>query len=122
MLGSSFWIPPEMIRKDPHSLSADIWSLGVCVLELYLMGPPHSVSSLKCMFYAATIGLTDVIPERASNQARDWLHKCLVVDPHNRASVDELLDHPWVNQKGIEVGISDIFRSIFLNNTLSSIV
>jgi len=32
------------------------------------------------------------------------------------------LEHPWVNQKGIETGISDIFRSIFLNNTLSSIV
>uniref|UniRef100_A0A6B2KZ07 Protein kinase domain-containing protein n=1 Tax=Arcella intermedia TaxID=1963864 RepID=A0A6B2KZ07_9EUKA len=122
MLGSSFWIPPEMIKREPHSLSADIWSLGVCVLELYLMGPPHSVSSLKCMFCAATVGLADVIPERASKHAKSWLRMCLVVDPTKRASIDTLLEHPWLNQNGIEEGISDIFKSIFLNNTLSSIV
>jgi len=122
MLGSSYWIPPEMIKCEPHTISVDIWSLGVCILELYLMAPPHCPSSFKCMFCAATIGLMDVIPSRASSDARDFLSKCLVVDQTKRSSVDELIQHPWVNQSGIENGISDIFRSIFLNNTLSAIV
>jgi len=122
MLGSSFWIPPEMIRRQPHHTSADIWSLAVCVLELYLRGPPHSPSSFKCMFSACTVGLMNMVPESASPEARDWLSKCLVIDPSKRATVDELLEHSWVNQKGIDNGISDIFRSIFLNNTLSSII
>jgi len=122
MLGSSYWIPPEMIKRQPHHISVDIWSLAVCVLELFLRGPPHYPLNFKCMFKACTVGLKDTIPESASPEAKDFLAKCLVIDPNQRATVDELLAHPWVLQKGIDSGISDIFKSIFLNNTLSAII
>jgi len=50
MLGSPYWIPPEMIRKKPHSCPADIWSFAVCVLEMYLKEPPNASSRLLSMF------------------------------------------------------------------------
>jgi len=120
MLGSPFWIPPEMILKHPHSLSCDIWSFAVCVLELFTGNPPHHQSGVKCMFHSATIGLADQIPARATSMARDFLTRCLVVDHNKRASSEELLKHSWVNQRGIETGISDIFRSIFINTQLQA--
>jgi len=120
MLGSPFWIPPEMILKIPHSLSCDLWSFAVCVLELFTGSPPHSQSSVKCMFYAATVGLVDQIPNRSTSSARDFLTKCLEIDHTKRATAEELLKHPWVNQKNLDVGISDIFRSIFINNQLQA--
>lgn len=47
MVGSPFWMPPEMIRRDPHGLPVDIWSLGVCLMELANGHPPNRKSSIK---------------------------------------------------------------------------
>jgi len=121
MLGSAFWIPPEMILKKPHSLPVDIWSLAVCMMELYLGNPPHSVSALKCMYNVFTKGLEDVIPSSASPLAKDFLTKCLVMDPDKRATASELLKHPWVNLPKLGEGFSDILAPIFLNNYLTAV-
>eukprot|EP01121_Diplochlamys_sp_Union-15-3_P010531 TRINITY_DN2965_c0_g1_i2.p1 TRINITY_DN2965_c0_g1~~TRINITY_DN2965_c0_g1_i2.p1 ORF type:complete len:153 (+),score=16.78 TRINITY_DN2965_c0_g1_i2:122-580(+) len=37
MLGSPFWIAPEMILRQPHAEPADIWSFGICTLEIFLV-------------------------------------------------------------------------------------
>jgi serine/threonine protein kinase len=50
MVGSPFWMPPEMIRRDPHGLPVDIWSLGVCLMELANGHPPNRKSSIKVQY------------------------------------------------------------------------
>eukprot|EP01130_Rhizamoeba_saxonica_P015733 TRINITY_DN710_c0_g1_i2.p1 TRINITY_DN710_c0_g1~~TRINITY_DN710_c0_g1_i2.p1 ORF type:complete len:417 (+),score=88.19 TRINITY_DN710_c0_g1_i2:938-2188(+) len=121
MLGSPYWIPPEMIKGKPHSFPVDIWSLAVCLLELFLSAPPLSVSSLKCMFSAATIGLEHTIPDSASPEAADFLRKCLVIEPEDRETADELLKHPWVDRKELKEGIDIVLRKIFLTQQLEMI-
>jgi len=121
MLGSPYWIPPEMIFNKPHSCPVDIWSFAVCILELFLCAPPHHISALKCMFCACTDGLIDTIPETASAEAKEFLQRCLVIDPDKRASTTELLKHPWINQSNIGDGLSIILRQIFLTSSLASI-
>jgi len=122
MLGSTFWIAPEMIKKIPHTVFCDIWSLGVLVLEMILMGLPCGSSSLLCMFMAGTRGLQEEIPAQTSKDAQDFLKLCLQTNPSRRPTANQLLQHRWLLQDGIETGISDIFRSIFLATTLSAMV
>eukprot|EP01123_Difflugia_compressa_P001529 TRINITY_DN11822_c0_g1_i1.p1 TRINITY_DN11822_c0_g1~~TRINITY_DN11822_c0_g1_i1.p1 ORF type:complete len:148 (-),score=16.84 TRINITY_DN11822_c0_g1_i1:33-476(-) len=122
MVGSAFWVPPEMIRGIPHGLPADIWSFAVCILELYLQNPPHYKSTLKCMYSACTIGLTSEIPHEATSEARDFLKKCLIQDPRKRATCHQLLEHQWVNQHGLDKGITDILKTIFLSNSLTAVL
>jgi len=121
LLGSPYWVPPEMILGQPHSYPVDIWSFAVCILELYLSAPPHNISALKCMFMAITEGLTDTIPENASPQAKDFLKRCLVIDPEKRATADELLKHPWVTQANLDTGIIEILKQIFLSSSLDTL-
>ena len=42
--GSPYWMPPEMILRQPHGTAADIWSMAVCVLELANHHPPDNSS------------------------------------------------------------------------------
>jgi len=121
ILGSPFWIPPEMIKHKPHSFPADLWSLGVCLLELYLMGPPHAISNLKCMFKVATEGLMPIVPNLCSDSAKNFLGHCLQVDPAQRATASKLLEHPWVNQSNLNHGLIDILRKIFLTHSLGDL-
>jgi thiamine kinase-like enzyme len=119
MLGSPFWMPPEMIHRKPHGCAADIWSFAVCILEMYLKEPPNSSSRLRAMYYIGTEGCKHHIPSRASEQARDFLGRCLEMDPSKRATAVELLEHPFVTQPRLHEGIKDVLRGVFVSNSLA---
>lgn len=40
MVGSPFWMPPEMIKRQSYGASADIWSFGICLMEMANQQPP----------------------------------------------------------------------------------
>jgi len=121
MVGSPFWIPPEMIRDEPHSFPCDVWSMAVCLMELYLGTPPHPISGIKCMFLAATTGLADQIPSSATPLATAFLKRCLEVNQYERATPDSLLQDPWVRQPNLAGGIDKVLRDIFLVGSLEQI-
>jgi len=122
MLGSPYWIPPEMILRKPHSFPADIWSLGVCILELILRAPPYDVSSAKCMYHVATEGLCQCIPKETSEGARDFMARCLEVDQDIRGTAEELIKHSWINRTTkLETGIEQILYKIFLSESLRTL-
>eukprot|EP01128_Nolandella_sp_AFSM9_P003836 TRINITY_DN1689_c1_g2_i1.p1 TRINITY_DN1689_c1_g2~~TRINITY_DN1689_c1_g2_i1.p1 ORF type:complete len:606 (+),score=127.26 TRINITY_DN1689_c1_g2_i1:728-2545(+) len=121
MLGSPFWIPPEMIWGYPHSYPADVWSMGVCLLELLLTHPPYRSSSVRCMFNAATKGLLEEIPDSISAEGKDFLTGALNVDYRKRASVETLLEHPWIQRPQLSKGIVDVLRQIFLSHAMAQI-
>jgi serine/threonine protein kinase len=109
----------------------------VCILEMYLKEPPNSSSRLRAMYYIGTEGckvseldfvlrsplLTTPaqhhIPSRASEQARDFLGRCLEMDPSKRATAVELLEHPFVTQPRLHEGIKDVLRGVFVSNSLA---
>lgn len=89
--GSPYWIPPEMIRQELHTFTCDVWSLAVCILELFTGHPPLHKSAFLCMYTVGTRGLAHLIPENISEQCKDFLKKCFEMDPKIRPSASELL-------------------------------
>jgi len=120
ILGTPYWIPPEMILQQTHGYPADVWSMGVCVLEMFIGRPPHAPSSLRCMFKAATAGHEELFPKTASDDARDFLHRVLDINQNSRATAADLLKHKWLTQKGLEEGLKTALDTIFLNKQLQS--
>jgi len=121
MLGSPYWIPPEMIKSEPHSFQVDVWSMAVCLLELLIQKPPLYGNTINSMFTVATKGLVHTIPFSASNECKDFLTNCLVIDQEKRHMPPQLLKHKFVTQPNLEEGIVDILRNVFLNNAIQSL-
>mmetsp|Transcript_3652 Transcript_3652/g.4043 ORF Transcript_3652/g.4043 Transcript_3652/m.4043 type:complete len:676 (+) Transcript_3652:89-2116(+) len=119
MLGSPYWMPPEMIMRVGHDVKADIWSFAICVLEMYLKEPPYASSRLRAMFLGSVGRTKEAIPPRASKLANNFLKKCLLVDPNKRATANELYKHEFVNQSGLSQGIKDVLRGVFVSNSLA---
>lgn len=96
MVGSPFWMPPEMIQKVPHGLPTDLWSFGITLMELANGHPPHRRASIKAMFVAATVGYPQPFeePERWSPEFGDFLSRCLRVNADERATAKELHTPP----------------------------
>jgi len=118
ILGSPYWIPPEMVLHQNHSFAVDIWSFAICILEMFIGKPPNFGSALHAMFRAATIGVYDVIPDSLSDECKDFLKRCLVIDPAKRATAEELLLHPYVSKPNLGQGIDKVLKSIFVTNVL----
>ncbi|KAI3464454.1 hypothetical protein Pfo_021117 [Paulownia fortunei] len=96
--GTVFWMAPEVVRSLGYGLPADIWSLGCTVLEMLTRRFPYS--NLECMAALFRIGRGErpPIPDSLSNDARDFILKCLQVDPSLRPTAAQLLDHSFVKR------------------------
>jgi len=121
MLGSAFWMPPEMILRIPHGFPVDIWSFGVCVIEMYLRHPPHYDSRIKSMFMSSTGRILEsILTSTVTDLAKDFITKCLQVDQKVRATAVELLEHPYVKNTKSKKGIDKILHAIFMSANMSN--
>ncbi|EAN94867.1 protein kinase-like protein, putative [Trypanosoma cruzi] len=109
LIGSPFWMAPEVIRNEPYGTKTDIWSVGCTVVEMLNGGTPpwqeefENVYSL--MYYVGTTDSIPKIPEDTSESCRDFLRMCFQRDTTKRPSSDELLQHPWLRDAGNHSGL-----------------
>eukprot|EP01111_Echinosteliopsis_oligospora_P006500 TRINITY_DN2066_c0_g1_i1.p1 TRINITY_DN2066_c0_g1~~TRINITY_DN2066_c0_g1_i1.p1 ORF type:complete len:689 (-),score=219.18 TRINITY_DN2066_c0_g1_i1:456-2522(-) len=120
MVGSPFWMPPEMIKCKPHDYSVDIWSFAISLLEMANQKPPMIESAVKAMFTVGTDGVTQffVEPERWSVTFKDFLNRCLRLDPAERSTAEELLNHPFIRMADSRTNMESLLRRIFLRESL----
>ena len=85
MVGSPYWMPPEMIKREPHGLLVDVWSFGICVLELANGSIPNRHSAVYAMFQASTRGFPKPFESSSwSPLFREFIAGALTVDQTKR--------------------------------------
>lgn len=119
MLGDSFYISPELALNRPHGKATDIWSAGV-LLHVLLSGTQPFLGTGESLRYTICSGELNVsvfstififkptllhplfsqfdapVWAAISDHAKDLLQQLLCVDPNDRLSVHEALDHRWL--------------------------
>jgi len=119
MVGSPFWMAPEMIRKQLHGLPVDIWSFGICLMETANGQPPNSTSSIYAMFVSATIGYPEPFTEKEkwTQDFKDFITNCLIINPKERWTVKQLLQHKFLSNETItSQSIGDRVKYLFQIN------
>ncbi|KAF3967343.1 hypothetical protein CMV_008648 [Castanea mollissima] len=98
--GTPFWMAPEVVNSNNgfYGLAADIWSLGCTVLEMLTRQHPYShLGGMQALFMIGK-GKPPLVPDSLSRDARDFILKCLQVNPNDRPTATQLLDHPFVTR------------------------
>ncbi|KFY31039.1 hypothetical protein V493_01451 [Pseudogymnoascus sp. VKM F-4281 (FW-2241)] len=96
VVGTPYWMAPEVIQLSGATTASDIWSLGCTVIELLEGKPPyHKLAPMPALF-AIVNDDHPPLPEGVSPAARDFLMQCFQKDPNLRVSARKLLKHAWI--------------------------
>lgn len=96
VVGTPYWMAPEVIELAGATTASDIWSLGCTVIELLDGKPPyHKLQPMPALFRIVNDDHPP-LPEGASPTVRDFLMQCFQKDPNLRVSAKKLLKHPWI--------------------------
>ncbi|PKA56088.1 Mitogen-activated protein kinase kinase 5 [Apostasia shenzhenica] len=119
-VGTCAYMSPERFDPDRYggnydAYAADVWSLGLTVLELHLghfpLLPPGQRPDWATLMCAICFGEPPELPETASDNFRDFIGRCLQKESSKRWSVAQLLAHPFIAGRN-QADSDDSFRDI----------
>jgi len=107
--GTLNYMAPEVLMnmRGAHNTcdkAVDIWSIGVlCYVFLSGSNPFESKKSNENILNRIIAGkfkFEGPVWDKVPKDCKDFIKKCLVVDPKKRATITDLLKHPWIVAKG----------------------
>ncbi|TFJ87752.1 hypothetical protein NSK_001102 [Nannochloropsis salina CCMP1776] len=98
VVGTPYWMAPELIRGTDYDSKVDVWSLGITCIEMAEGEPPHlhepPLRALLMISISGSPALKD--PSRWSSQFLHFLAQSTSVDAEARPTAEQLLNHPFL--------------------------
>lgn len=109
VIGTPYWMAPEVLQSSDYNGKADIWSLGITAIEMASGEPPHSsVHPMRAIFLIPNSPPPTLpIPSDWSPDFNDFIRLCLQKDPEKRPDAKWFLEnHPFVKNASKKSTIS----------------
>jgi serine/threonine protein kinase len=131
VIGSPYWIAPETLLNDcTYGKAADVWSLGITIIEIVEGHPPLSdVHPLRALWLISQRDPPTLqSPQDWPESLIDFISLCLQKDPSMRPTAQELLHHEFINASidrinrdgGISLFIADLVDELGPDGYLSA--
>lgn len=99
VVGTPYYLSPEIVENKPYSFKSDIWSLGVLLYEMVCLKMPFDASSLPMLYVKIIRGAYNPIPNFFSKELRSLIGYLLTVDSEKRPSINQILKLPYLKSR-----------------------
>lgn len=113
VIGTAYWMAPEVIKAELYDYTADVWSLGVVLYEMVEGNPPRvDFPALRAITLTTKLGLPDLSsPQSWSAALRGCLAWCTEMIPDRRPAADLILQSDFVASSGTHADMSDLIEA-----------
>ncbi|KAE8346601.1 hypothetical protein BDV24DRAFT_123090 [Aspergillus arachidicola] len=96
--GSLYFAAPELLQARQYTgPEVDVWSFGIVLYVLVCGKVPFDDQSMPKLHAKIKQGVFE-FPQGLSAECRSIISRMLVTDPKQRASLAEIMNHPWMNK------------------------
>lgn len=88
MVGTPYYLSPEIIENRPYSFKSDIWSMGVMLYELCSLKPPFEGSNLPFLALKIIKGQYSPLPSHFSRELKNLVALMLTIDVQRRPNIN----------------------------------
>ncbi|CAE8588333.1 unnamed protein product, partial [Polarella glacialis] len=96
VVGTPYWMAPEIVEMSNPTPASDIWSVGSTVIEMVTEKPPYSDLPQMAAMYRVVSDPHPPLPEGFSQALEHFLMSCFEKDPVRRAPAEMLINHDWI--------------------------
>jgi serine/threonine protein kinase len=112
-----------MVRRESHGLAVDVWSFGICTLELANNAIPNRHNSIYAMFTNTVKGFPKPFTHNSAYSPlfHEFIQGALNTDPKLRLSSKDLRDHAWCKTAASGKSMQKVISKIFTNHALDDL-
>ena len=96
IVGSPYYLSPEIIDNKPYNMKTDIWSLGVILYELCSLTQPFNANNLNYLALKIVRGEYTPLGNNVSKDLKFLVGLLLLTDPNKRPNINEILSKIYV--------------------------
>ena len=137
--GTPEYVSPEVLKKYPYNEKVDIWGIGVLIFELVFGYAPFSSNFNEDRYNnikAGKINWPEDFNEEEHSVLKDLINKILKINPNERISLEEIENHPWLQETFLQmkknkqtndtfelnnITQTEIYKANMMNNGISKL-
>ncbi|XP_037654016.1 serine/threonine-protein kinase Nek4 isoform X2 [Choloepus didactylus] len=99
LIGTPYYMSPELFSNKPYNYKSDVWALGCCVYEMATLKHAFNAKDMNSLVYRIIEGKLPPMPKDYSPELVELIRTMLSKRPEERPSVRSILRQPYIKRQ-----------------------
>ncbi|XP_050997033.1 serine/threonine-protein kinase Nek4 [Acomys russatus] len=99
LIGTPYYMSPELFSNKPYNYKSDVWALGCCVYEMATLKHAFNAKDMNSLVYRIIEGKLPPMPKVYSPELAELIRTMLSRRPEERPSVRNILRQPYIKHQ-----------------------
>ncbi|XP_073681765.1 serine/threonine-protein kinase Nek4 isoform X2 [Garra rufa] len=99
LIGTPYYMSPELFSNKPYNYKSDVWALGCCVYEMSTLKHAFNAKDMNSLVYRIVEGKLPQMPSKYDPQLGELIKRMLCKKPEDRPDVKHILRQTYIKQQ-----------------------